>query len=94
MKSSTNTSLLLSTESTTTRGQFQLSDDVPNVRRRQTRANKNVENAIYTYMRAVRALGRTKIDTGDVANALSLPLDQVNGALSSLKKKGVKTLNG
>jgi hypothetical protein len=58
------------------------------------RANKAVHNAVYAYIRAVRALGRTKITTAEVAEALSLPVVEVNGALSSLKKRGVRALNG
>jgi hypothetical protein len=84
--------LILSTE-TTTRGQVQVSA-TSNVRRRQIRAVKNVENAVYAYIRAIRALGRTKITTGEVADALSLSAAEVNNALSSLRKKGVKALNG
>lgn len=93
MKSSTSTlnRLVLSTESTT-KGQFQVSE-VARVRR-PVRANKNVQNAVYAYIRAVRALGRTKITTAEVADALSIPVVEVNGALSSLKKRGVRALNG
>jgi hypothetical protein len=93
MKSSTSTSSrwILSTESTTP-GQFVVSD-IHHVRR-SVRANKSVQNAVYAYIRAVRALGRTKITTPEVADALSLTLAEVNGALSSLKKRGVRTLNG
>jgi hypothetical protein len=95
MQSSTSTSsrLILSTESTTTRGQFQVSD-IPNVRRRQARTHKSVQNAVYAYVRAIRALGRTKINTREVADALAISIFEVNAAISALKKKGVKALNG
>jgi hypothetical protein len=95
MKSSTSTSsqLILSTESTTTRGQFQVSD-VPIIRRRRVRASTNVQNAVYAYVRAMRSLGRTKVNTSEVAEALSLQVVEVNRAISSLKKKGIKALNG
>lgn len=94
MRDSTNTlsRLILSTESTTER-KVQVSDSLP-ARARRVRANKSVQNAVYGYIRAVRALGRTKISTAEVADALSLKVPDVNGALSSLKKKGVKALNG
>ena len=93
MKSSTSTlnRLILSTESTTP-GQFVISD-IPLVRR-SARSSKMVQNAVYAYIRAVRALGRTKITTTEVADALSLPVIEVNRALSSLKKRGVRALNG
>jgi CRP-like cAMP-binding protein len=66
----------------------------PRVRRSAARASKSVENAVYSYMRAVRTLGRTKITTDEVADALALSVREVNSALSSLKKKGVRALNG
>jgi len=67
--------------------------DAPRVPRSR-RANKSVESAVYAYMRAVRSLGRTKITTAEVADALSLSIRDVNSALSSLKKRGVRALNG
>jgi hypothetical protein len=93
MRSSTSTlnRLVLSTESTT-REQFQVSE-ISRVRR-PMRANKSVQNAVYAYIRAVRALGRTEINTREVAAALSLPVVEVNGALSSLKKRGIRLSNG
>lgn len=94
MKSSTTLNrLILSTESTS-REQFQVQvDDIPRARR-PTRASKNIQNAVYAYIRAIRALGRTEINTSEVADALSLPVAEVNRAISSLKKKGVRALNG
>ena len=95
MKSNTSTStlnrLVLSIESTTP-GRFVVSNAARG--RRSERSNKMVENALYAYIRAVRALGRTKISTTEVASALSLPVVEVNSALSSLKKKGVRAMNG
>ena len=93
MKSSTSTlnHLVLSTESAT-REQFQVSD-TPRVRRPR-RASASVQNAVYAYIRAIRALGRTKITTSEVADALSLSVADVNRAISSLEKKGVRVLNG
>jgi DNA-binding MarR family transcriptional regulator len=93
--SSTSSRLALSTESTT-KDQFQV-DEMPSVRRTRTRAplsRKNVLNAVYAHIRAIRALGRTEVNTSDIAEALSLPVAEVNRAVSSLKKKGVKASNG
>jgi hypothetical protein len=93
MKFSTSTTpsrLVLSTESTTPRQV--VVGDAPRVRRPRT--NKSVENAVYAYMRAIRALGRTKITTTEVAGALALTVAEVNGVLSSLRKRGVRALNG
>jgi biotin operon repressor len=49
---------------------------------------------VYSYIRALRSLGRNRVNTGDVAEALSLSLDQVNRAIQSLEEKGVKVSNG
>jgi hypothetical protein len=62
--------------------------------RPRVRANRKVQNAVYAYIRAIRALGRTEINTDEIAAALSLPVSEVNSAVSALKKKGVKKLNG
>jgi len=93
MKSSTSTlnCLVLSTEPT--EEQVQVPVNVVLRSRRSIRRSKSTENAIYAYIRAIRALGRTNVNTLDIADALSLSVSEVNRALSSLKKKGVKTLN-
>ena len=54
--------------------------------------NRKIENAVYAHIQAVRTLGRTKIDTNEIAEALSIPVSQVNAALAALKHKGVKVL--
>jgi hypothetical protein len=95
MKSSINTTLdrlFLSSESTT-KGQLEVGDTPPG-RVRPTSADKRVRDAVYAHIRAIRRLGRTTITTNEIAAALSLPVTEVNGALSYLKKKGVKALNG
>ena len=66
----------------------------PNVKRvRLNRRKKGLENAVYTYIQAVRGLGRKHINTVEIADALSLSVDDVNRVVSSLKKKGVKALH-
>jgi hypothetical protein len=94
MNSSTNTAnhWVLSTDSTTTRGHFEVSES-PDAHR-TVRSQRNVENAVYGYIRAVRALGRTKISTAEVARALALSVSEVNSVLASLKGKGVRASNG
>jgi len=54
--------------------------------------NNEIEKAVYAHIRAVRALGRTQINTSDIADALSLPVSEVNRAITQLKKKGVRVL--
>ena len=53
---------------------------------------KAVESAVYAHIRAVRALGRTTINSAEIAEALSLPLEKVHKAITALKGKGVKAL--
>jgi hypothetical protein len=57
-----------------------------------TRGDKNVENAIYAHLRALRALGKKQVNTAEIAEALGLGLSTVHRAIASLTKKGVKVL--
>lgn len=56
------------------------------------RKKHKLENAVYAHIQAVRALGRKKINTIEIANALSIPVPEVNRVIDALKKKGVKVL--
>jgi hypothetical protein len=89
MKSSTTLNRLVLSSESATKEQFQV-NDIPSVR--HIRASKGVQNAVYAYIRAIRALGRTKINTCEIADALSLSVAEVNLAISSLKKNGVRAL--
>ncbi len=51
---------------------------------------KGVEDAVYGYIQAVRALGRTHISTLEIASALNLPVSSVQQASAALISKGVK----
>lgn len=53
-------------------------------------SNKSVENAVYAHIRAVRALGRTQINTTEIASALGLPVATVDETIEALRKKGIK----
>jgi hypothetical protein len=53
-------------------------------------SRKELEAAVYNYIRAVRALGRDTIDLIDIAKALSLSINEVQSTLPALKEKGVK----
>lgn len=88
--SSTLNSLILSSESAT-KGSIPAAK-TPRVHRRVLAANPRISNAVYAYIRAIRALGRTEVNTVEVASALSLSIGEVNRAISSLKNRGVKTL--
>jgi len=59
--------------------------------KRPTR-NKAIENAVYAHVQAVRVLGRTHINTSEIADALSLPVQEVNFAIDALREKGIKIL--
>jgi hypothetical protein len=52
--------------------------------------DKKIVDAVFGYIQAVRALGRTTINTIEVARALNLSPSDVERTLSSLSKKGVK----
>lgn len=54
------------------------------------RSTHSVENAVYGYIRTLRALGRTKVTASEIAVALSIPQHTVVKAFSTLRKKGVK----
>lgn len=56
------------------------------------RARKEAEAAVYSHLRAIRALGRTQINSLDVARALGLPVADVEEAIRNLSDKGVKVV--
>ena len=53
---------------------------------------RKIEAAVFSYIRAVRTLGRTKTNTAEIAEALSLTPSEVRNATAALKSKGVKEL--
>jgi hypothetical protein len=57
---------------------------------RKPRRDSAVQDAVYSHIRAIRRLGRTNINTTEIADALSLDVDEVNRAVTKLKKKGVR----
>ncbi len=59
-------------------------------RRTRSLSDKDVEKAVYAYIRAVRALGRETINTLDISRALSIPLPRVEKAAERLESKGVR----
>jgi hypothetical protein len=83
--------LVLSSESSTKQN-VRISG-VP-VARSKGRSSKNIEGAIFGYIRAIRALGHKEVNTIEIAQALSLPVSEVNRAILSLKKKGVRAMHG
>ena len=60
--------------------------------RRGTRAQKEIEAAVYAHIRAIRALGHIHVDSSTVAQALSLPVTDVEAAMRNLSDKGVRVI--
>ena len=63
----------------------------PRVSTRSKNDNK-IERAVYSHIRAVRTLGRTRINTSDIADALSLDVSDVNRVVEKLRAKGVRKI--
>lgn len=55
-------------------------------------SNKSIENAVYAHLQAMRALGHTTVNTGDVARALGLSQSTVEKTIAGLASKGVKAI--
>src|SRR5258708_37206090 len=53
-------------------------------------SKKQLESAVYSYIQALRALGKNDVNTSDIADALGLRTRDVNSVLDELKAKGVK----
>lgn len=53
---------------------------------------KNLEAAVYGHIRSVRNLGQTRVNSLDIARALSLPISDVEVALRRLSDKGVRVV--
>ena len=54
--------------------------------------HNKVADAVYGYIQALRALGHDRVSSTDIANALSLPLSDVNRAVMILRDKGVRVI--
>ena len=53
---------------------------------------KNVEAAVYGYIQSVRNLGQTRVNSLDIARALSLPIGDVEVAIQRLSDRGVRII--
>jgi hypothetical protein len=53
-------------------------------------ADEAIVNAVFAYIKAVRALGRTLVTASEIVESLGIPQKQVVAALTALKEKGVK----
>jgi hypothetical protein len=61
-------------------------------KREPQRRQKDIEAAVYSYIQALRRLGNTRINSGEIAKALGLTAANVNSVLPRLYEKGVKQL--
>lgn len=52
--------------------------------------SKQVEDALYGYLQAMRALGRETIDVTEAARALGVSVAEVLNAAGALKERGVE----
>jgi hypothetical protein len=59
---------------------------------RRSQGGPDIESAVYSHIQAVRALGKTTVETADIASALSLPVAAVNRAIQRLRSRGVRPL--
>lgn len=53
-------------------------------------SKKQLRLAILAHIQAIRVLGRTEINTQEIADALCISVQEVNDALEVLKKQGVR----
>ncbi len=51
--------------------------------------NRSIEDAVYGYMQAMRALGKTKVSVNEIAKALGISYFAANEAAVKLDNKGV-----
>ena len=53
-------------------------------------SKKKLRLAILAHIKAMRTLGRTEINTQEIADALSISVQEVNNTLEALRKHGVR----
>jgi hypothetical protein len=78
------------TQFSTTSGVTTIRAAVPFSKRRSRELIAGIEKAVYSHIRAKRALGRSTINTTEIAAALGIPVHQVNVAIRNLTSKGVR----
>lgn len=57
-----------------------------------THKQKETEAAVYGHIKAMRVLGHIRINSVDIARALSLPISDVEEAMRKLGDKGVRII--
>jgi hypothetical protein len=61
---------------------------------RETRISptSRIDRAVYSYLGAIRALGRTRVSAEEIASRLGIPQEQAEASLKRLQTKGVRIL--
>jgi DNA-binding MarR family transcriptional regulator len=78
-------------KATSSAGEYRI--QIGDIRRKKggrVKSAKSIESAVYAHIQAVRALGKTHINTAEIAEALGLPLSAVARTITALRQKGVK----
>jgi len=65
-------------------------ESVEGIRQTEPKTEKEIEGAVSSYIRAIRTLGKTKINIRKMAESLSLSVKDVNRAIIRLKNKGMR----
>ena len=69
-------------------------ESVGGIRQTEPKTEKEIEGAVFSRIRAMRALGKTKIKIQEIAESLSLSVKDVNRAIIRLKNKGIRIFGG
>ncbi len=65
---------------------------LPVVRAADATPYEDIEDAVFKYIEAIRAIGKTRVNTSEIAEALSLHPRDVERAARNLHARGVKAL--
>ena len=55
-------------------------------------SERDLESAVFSYLQSVRALGRTSINSTEIADTLSISLADVHRVIASLGDRGVRVV--
>ena len=55
-------------------------------------SESELESAVFGYLQSIRALGRTNINSTEIADALSISLADVHRAITNLGNRGVQVV--
>jgi hypothetical protein len=90
VSSATNSRFRTGSMATSASGSFQVVSGRRATTVRSPASKKRIEDAVYGYLQAVRALGKTQVNSSEIARALGLSVSQVDEILPKLSAKGVR----